>query len=530
MKPRTWRSLHSALEMALPCSREDMSAFLLREYDQYKLLLDMFTPPSDASKNQILASSKDNTPIMLDGAHIIVKQKEADFVLSISNLLKLDEVLALAITRSYVREERLDPHGSLRPGIAKSVIKYNDELMDKVAEHYFDERIECLAVIATLIRTSQDETHKHHETALTIVERLIQDHLLYKVSGQFKEATERKISDLVEASSRRTSLWTRQALKEQKALLDILFHLFYNAPEPPDAVKTMEILADVYFGRKQANDQFFDEVGGKLLQQVCEMCVVVAIEIMNLEEVLNLDLMGDDVFQMSPPKNETLLTTPAALVQITKLLQNMANLLARESQVQMYANDAAPVLLAWAAYGFQISEPLKDSDEYYQKLVDLMTGRRPDEDTTFVPSIFFNVASHAGALEYIYNVVKGPLCQEESGPSALGYKCVIKGLLMLLMVAVPDSIRPHLNLVLECLGELCSGNESLSKQFWDEDYLFDERREIIDWPRSRFPFTAVPIIKFLTALSSSNATATFVYRYFKTLPTFIASALNPRML
>ncbi|TPX44193.1 hypothetical protein SeLEV6574_g04645 [Synchytrium endobioticum] len=517
----TWRSLHFTIDLPRDSNYKDVATFLNQDYDQYKQLLDLFAPPSESSKAQVLASSKGDTSIVLDGAPIAVQPEEANFVLSMSNLLKIDEIIALAITRSYVRDEVLDPHGSVRPGVAKSAIRYNDELMDKVAEYYFDERTECLAVIAALLRTAQDEGHQYFEIASSIVGRLRSDSLLARVLRQFKESADRKISDLVEGSPRRLSLWTRQLLKEQKALLDILFHMFFLVPEPHDVVKTMEVLTDVYFGRKQASAQFFDESSGKVLQQVCEMCVVVALELLNLEEVLNMDLMGDDVFQLSPPRNETLLSTPAALVQITKLLQNVANPLARESQAQMYANDAAPVLLAWAAYGFQIAEPIKDADESYQPVVDVMTSKRPDEDTTFVPSIFLNVAQHVGALQYIHDFLKGPLCQDES-PSKHAYKYVVKGLLMLLAVAVPESIRPQLNQVLECMSEIYTGFDSVAKQFWVEDYQMEERRDIIDWPRSRFPFTAVPLIRLLTALTSSS-TATYVYRYFKSLPTFTAS-------
>ncbi|TPX38334.1 hypothetical protein SmJEL517_g00327 [Synchytrium microbalum] len=517
---RTWRDLHAALESIDLASQQEMANFLDAEYEHYKLLLDMFTPPNPASKAQILAAvASDATPIILDGATAKVIQEEAQFAFGVSALLKLDEISALAMVRSYVRSEIDGAHGSIRPGVKTSTVKYNDELMEKVAELYFDERLEVLAVVAGLVKASQNDSHVHHATALETVERLVDDKILGRVLTQFKMSTEAKLSEQVESIPKRTAMWTRQALKEQKGLLHILVYLFYNPPEPQDAVKTIEVFTDLHFGRKQACSQLFDDAGSKLLHQVCELCVVISIEVMDLEEVLNLGVTGEDVF--AAPQNDTLISTPAALVQITRLLQNAANPLARESQSKMFANDAAPVLLAWAAYGFHIAEPIKASASY-QTLVDVMTAKRPNgpnEDTTLVPSIFFNIATHANALQYLVDLLKGPLCQDEG----LEYRCVIKGMLMLLLVAVPDSIRPHLEIMLEAMSAIVAGIPDLCKQFWEEDYRFEDRRDMIDWPRSRFPFTASPVIKFLTALASSNLTATYVYRYFRTLPTFTAS-------
>jgi hypothetical protein len=63
-------------------------------------------------------------------------------------------------------------------------------------------------------------------------------------------------------------------------------------------------------------------------------------------------------------------------------------------------------------------------------------------------------------------------------------------------------------------------NSQLALQFWQQDFYQDEKRSVLDTPRSRFPQQFAPLCQLLVSLCACGKSAEYVFTYFAQLETF----------
>ncbi|KAJ3414489.1 hypothetical protein HDV05_006491 [Chytridiales sp. JEL 0842] len=442
------------------------------------------------------------------GQSITLKSWEKNFVLQISDLLLLDEIQSYEMLRSCIRYELQAP--IVRTRYANFQLTYDNQLLDAVLTHYFEERQATLDVLGSLFRAAENASHPYHEEIRDFVADLIQakrDHkseFAMKILAQYKEAVTKRVPAHVETSSRRSVLWAKQYLLEQKGLLQLLFLMYYDIASvtPQEFLEIVEALNTSRFSMDQPNESLFEEDTHVLWKTISLLSGLVFITIMNLEKSLDadVDMQSDD--DASSPKDE--------FDEFRKQYQKTNTLLLKYMENSAsYANTIiGPVYLTWGSFLQRTSM----SDAHSRIQWDgTEIGR--------LSAAFISIANEINVFDYLENILRVYINTFDD-PNILGYKSVVKGLLVLFVTCFDVGNQSSFDSIVRCVSQLFADTAEVCEQFWIQDYPIAERRAILDSARARFPYESKPLLTFLCSLVADHQTAVYVFRYFKSLGSF----------
>lgn len=323
--------------------------------------------------------------------------------------------------------------------------------------------------------------------------------------------------------------WSKQYAREQKALLEVYFLLFYNKLFPTgqsfldilDAIRTTE------WGTKQVNDGFFDAEARAVVNDVSILLMVVAIENLNLEraaspKVTDLTIVPDadlDAVEMLHPQtlhkvHSTVIDIGSAFpIQSGPLLLAWSFILSRitESLTAVVLppkyNEVACELLPLDLHPRQTGAPSKHGNQSQQPVYQLLASHALGPSTSTLPTLY-QILTSSLLLPTLDNDV---LNQASVEPNVPGYLSVVRSLISALPLLVHPSFLPtstfdELVSVFAALYQNPAAS-MLRGHFWG---LFDEDGDdtavqgewmILDLAKNRFPAQMSPFIKILQALS-----------------------------
>ncbi|TPX61168.1 hypothetical protein PhCBS80983_g01289 [Powellomyces hirtus] len=435
-----------------------------------------------------------------------VKPK-ADFVVRMSKLMDLDEVQCEAILETCIKDDIEAP--AVRRHIDWSQLKeidYDDErLVVAVQQQYLNEREETLLTMAAIIRAADDEDHQFHH----IIREFVRSTFDTEGSGQrlhhqLKTAIEGRIPPDVAADTVWASTWAMQYVKEQRLILQIIFLVYYTVTpfQPADASALIcTIVEDFDFGRNQSNESLLDEESSTMSKHVSDLCVMVAIQVVRVTK-----------FQ----ENEDTLPTSEG----EKAMKEIHLAMDRRALASSGRGDpVGPVLLAWGLLVQQLYSAEIEGYEDYADAEHFTEASNTAKNSWKNPQIMIQQAyMYYEAVAYLVVALQGPMVVDEH--VALGYKSLIKDLITRLQSTVQNaSSLPGREDLVECMTLVFANEEQLSLEWWEYDYSIRERRSLLDAARTAFPVDFVSLIRLLASLTSSAQTATYVFRYFKSLST-----------
>ncbi|KAJ3085558.1 hypothetical protein HK102_014055 [Quaeritorhiza haematococci] len=523
---RTRRALFETVEVASKgCSPDRLGEILVEKFDTLRLVLDSYKSPNPASRKAIETNQH----------KFDLQPGEKEFVFRISSLLDLDEVQSFHMLRSCLRNEIQSPISHIRYGAVR--LTYDDQLLDAVANHYLEEREATLLLFGALLRASDDESHAYYQQAAQFVsdllgegattdeEGLVVDSLgnafIDRIIDQFKRLLTKRIPPQIEPHPKRAVRWARQYLQEQKGLLEILFLTYYDRVQctPSRAISLMEMFVESRFALSQANESLFGADVQRLWTEVSHLCVLVALEVMNLEAA------ADHHAELSDePTGSSFLDAPEEVVKMTNVLGRIVTDRRPPSGGERDVDAHGPVLLGWGSLLQRITGFLENAVGAdgipcaYQNLAAMLNIGTPQGAA--VPQILVQRAYGSNALSYIYRSLTQFSCYTDDDNNALGYRSVIKGLMTLFMVCFPINKLPQYELFVECTIALYNNTPELCIQFWEQDYPIEERRSLLETTRNRFPLQFSPFVRLLKALIGNKQTAIYVFRYLKSMSTF----------
>ncbi|KAJ3122894.1 hypothetical protein HK100_011797 [Physocladia obscura] len=449
-----------------------------------------YKPPSAASRKKVEAGK-----LNYHGTEITIKASEQQNVLTFSALADLDEQQSFVVLRDFLHSQ-LKLTGS---GVMISAVDLNAAL-----NFYSEERCALLQSLAALIRAAQDDLHPYQSIIGLFISEITQSESFVKnILQQFMAKITARIPTFLEQQNRRAVMWATQNMREQKALLELLFLVYYDelVCDTDQAVEIISKIDSVRFGLKQPNSPLFEDEGHLLWKDVVHLCVLICLAVLNLEQITG----QDDGMETEI----ALVKYPNHMVTLTKLFANYLSA-TNPSEGQVFS----PLILCWSC----ILQKISENAEAVQNLKDNGIS------ATKASQSFIKSADSLGVFEYIEASIKS-YAVLKNNPIILGYKSVFKGLLTLFITCFNVDETPKFHNLIECFVQLFQESPEICEQFWLQDYPLPDRRSLLDAARARFPYEQKSFVKLFGSLCSSR-TATFVFEYLKSIQTFTGTYEN----
>ncbi|GAA5840892.1 hypothetical protein JCM9279_001252 [Rhodotorula babjevae] len=521
----TWSQALVLLESPSPNGVPPSASYFLRAHlDQLQRPHDPF-PPSQHSKTQLQS-----------GTLTLAKRQVA--------VSKPDQQLALDVATRFSCDELEAYHALTHARRAKGAHsdKLAEDEWDRVTAWLFEERMAVLAVIALLLRSHDDPDNACYELAVELVPEIVTPSFTSSLLAAFTRRTAQHLPDAVRPSRTHSAFWTKQLVREQRTLLELVF-LAYYSPRPADGLELARVLEAIKatdFGQRQELFGHFDAEAQGVVREIGDLLVVIALEACNLEVAMELE------YPIGAPGEATVDASsvyhPANLVKVTELVEGL---------VGLDAERASPILLAWAFLLSKVTASLLERgvpEAYHDWAEQSLRVEAPQASSSRSSStqpLFQLYAAHAlspasAFFPALLSILRSPLlghsAQRESfsaaanhEPNAIGYLSVLRGL----VVSIPNLVRlpflssTQLSALYDAYAALYgnAASASMCSNFWteqavlnaaldgdDESSMLLERSaqstgesDIVDLARSRFPLQFGGLTGLVRALCAGAA-------------------------
>ncbi|KAI8141129.1 nucleoporin subcomplex protein binding to Pom34-domain-containing protein [Fennellomyces sp. T-0311] len=512
------------------CSIDQLQTLLAENTKNLSLGLDAFTPPSSSSRSKVTTGSS----VSIDGKTIKLDQAEKDFIVKASEALQLNELTCATLWSTYKQE-----HGIQQ-------ISEPQQHSESFTAFYYDDRIYMLQSIASLLRVETQKDHAFVTIASDTIKQLVNDDFAERLLSQLKKLVRAAVPQ--QMSTADATEWAKQNLKEQRALLEVLFLVYYSRPCPPKfALSLLQEFEASSFGMQPTFGYILTGEGEELRDQVSQLCMLLSVQSLTLGRL------------RSSPTNDTLIRSPSIVAKMSQV----ARFLGSEQEHSVF-------LLAWSYVLSVIDSMLSDIDcpSEYQEVQSFIDGTVPVSEinlltdrpvrvsravttknpttgvTQRIPSIemgprayrlFAGRAVRLDVFSTIGNILDGRMCGDDE-PNGFGYRDVIKTELSTFLSTtepwnLPDTSYSSL---IQCASKLFQGQSDLTASFWTNSN--DPMATLIAYSRSRFPLYFSDFAQLLSSLSGgrtdpkdiqSEESAKKVFDYLKTMPTLTAMLKDP---
>ncbi|KAK4331772.1 nucleoporin [Rhodotorula toruloides] len=468
-------------------------------------------PRSTQSKTQ-LASGK----LELAKRQVEVAKEEQTAALEVADRFSLDEVEAFLAVRSARREK----------GKAKA---------EKLSEDEWD-RVTAL----TNSSADDDTTHPCYDLASTLLPSILSDTFTSTLLSAFASRTSQSLPEAVRASPAHSLFWTKQLVREQKALLELVFLVYYS-PRPadgPELARVLDIIKSTEWGQRQELFGYFDAETQGMEKELADLLTLIAIEAMNLENAMEQEYpIGAPGEQGVDPKS---IFAPAHLIKVNEAV---------EALVRLDSERSSPVLIGWAFLLSKVTTSLLERgvpESYHDFAEQSLRVEAPSSSSSrsSTQPLFQLYAAHAlspasSLFPVLLSILRSPLlgqsAQRESfssfavtEPNAVGYLSVLRGLVTSLpnLIRLPFLTSTQLNGLYEVFSALYGNPSSalLCAQFWEDQavvaaaeaapetsMLLDRtaqsagEAEIVELARSRFPIQFGGLVSLVRSLTAGVA-------------------------
>ncbi|KAJ3034619.1 hypothetical protein HK097_004446, partial [Rhizophlyctis rosea] len=489
--------LKSALLAAKTPDQNTLAAQLAANKEIITLVLDWYKPPSDDSRKKV----ESGKVVLSSGKPAEVTGATRDFVLKTSKLLDLDEVQTFEMTYLFIEEARNRPTNLREVNINK--LTFDDNVTLLVMKHYMNERLETLRLLLTILQEASDEDNPSFQTVkdfLTDANILdTNESFTTRLLAQLHHAFTKRVPFEMQRTSNWGFEWAMHWLKEQQSILEVLFLFHYHSCPPKSAVKIMTTLTEFSFGIDQPNRTLFD---AELLQQrtqVSDLAVMVALEVLNLEPVLERRVHARDDANAT-----TIGESIPSLLQISTLIREIGK------SVQSGTREPDPrgvILLAWSLLLSMLPHPLTGE---YGKIA----------GPAFCQELAQFGYEKLGAVQYLLQMQQG---QSSRGNDALklAFGSVMKGFLMMLLTVQNVAQLPDGEVLVDVFAGVFEGREELALHFWWVDYADRERRSLLEGAKMGFPVEPEAYLRLLRSLCGDVKTARLVFNHMKQLENYL---------
>ncbi|KAG2230217.1 hypothetical protein INT48_002087 [Thamnidium elegans] len=510
----TYRKLFDTIERGVEqCSTDRLQTLLEEKKDQLKLGIEAFGEASSQSRSKISSGSS----VTVDGKSIKLEQNEKDLIYKISDITNLNELQCAQLWEAY-RQENKDAVTRFKND--GQTLCEHVELIMNVINFYYEDRISLLECIGSLQRIALDETHPYSAIAADTVNKLRDDNSTppfnQRLFAQFSKLVRSNVPNRTYSFSGWAIVWAKQNLREQKALLEIIFLFSLTNTFVPSFIFSIiqEFEADS-FGVLQAFGYVLDDEGSKLRESVTNLCILLSTNLI-VPSTLTVDT------KLSPT-GQDLIDKPEFITKINQVALYLGNRI-----------EHAPFLLAWsffitcldcALYGDNsatvpqnykeveliirgeqsiatdvlINRPTVNGTEFEDER-QISIQQRPNMDRIYLGrSLKLNV------FDVLTCVLESDVCDEED-VNNFGYRSALRTLLKAFLSATRPNYIPiesYASLIKAyCL--VFKDQAALCDSFWNEDFIKDDPNSLLSTARGRFPVYFTDFTQLLSALTGGK--------------------------
>ncbi|RCI04708.1 hypothetical protein CU098_007304 [Rhizopus stolonifer] len=507
------------------CSTDRLQTLVEEKKEQLKLGLEAFGEPSSQARQKFSTTS-----IVVDGKTIKLDQKEKDLVFKLSDMLHINELQCASLWDTF-RQSSNDKDDY--------PLVENVPLILDFVSFYYEERLSLLQFISSLKRIALDKDHSYFSIADSILLESLSERFFSQYVKLLRTSAPKHLQ---QTSPQWPLIWVKQNLKEQKALLEIVFLCNLTQPFTPKFILSIiqEFEAN-NFGSLLTFGYLLDEEAHVIHREVINICIVLSI---NLIAPLTLSVG----LKLNPEQeNQTLLNTPDIITKINGIVSFMGE-----------SKEHAAFLLGWSFFLTCLDTALAEdatARPNYSKVVEMIEGKQTINseiliDRPLVNGIqVYNPTSRKTCIqqsphldrilagrslklnvfETLTGILESGICSEED-PNNHGYRNTLRVLLnSFLSVTRPNYIpmESYASLVnTYCL--VYKSQPELCRLFWEQDFSKHNVFSLLATARGRFPVFFTDFIQLLSAVSgapgeeaakSDEGSALEVFNYLYMLPT-----------
>ncbi|XP_074329282.1 uncharacterized protein LOC141666927 isoform X2 [Apium graveolens] len=413
------------------------------------------------------------------GSHTLNVQPELK-----ASALELSSVLCLDEVQSYLLVKRTNEGNTSASANSVSVP------LHLVMLQYYIERqclLKCtrqILMYALYDGTGEKEVQAMRDQTQKLVDDRLENKLLFVLEDLLSSTYPENMSvDFF-------TLWAEETLIEDNLVLDILFLAYYesfctcNGKQWKKLCLLYEgILSGGYnFGKLALSTEAIHSIFHAKVQ-----LLLILMETLDLEYVLQM-VHDETTFRQG--------ITTFSLSDIQEIDAIISGFTVFENK------EAGPLILTWAVYLCLVSSLPKK--EEYEALLEI-------DHVSYVRQAF-----EAGSLSHLVDILQSNILKDSDGPCA-GYRSVLRTFMSCFIASYEISLQLEDNnfkLILDILGNIYRGEESLCCQFWDKDSFIDGPiRCLLCNLEGEFPFRTVELIRLLSALCEGTWPAECVYNF-----------------
>ncbi|KZT70286.1 hypothetical protein DAEQUDRAFT_667965 [Daedalea quercina L-15889] len=505
----TYEQLHSILQGQFEGNTLDQIAEILKpRITQLRNVAEPFGKPSDASRKKV-----DSGLVTLrDGVVIRVEPEDKECVFAISARFDIDEVDALILLRSFLFNE------GAPESISREGVNLVDELVEAITPFYYTQRIFVLRALIPLFRADEMEDATTHSLASEYLPSILPDGGAFAETllDEYAKKVNATLPESLANNPRQAAVWTRQNMKEQVALLEVLFWTMwsYASRTGPLVARIYETAYGTDLGERQQNlTLLLDDEGVQLRRDCAALWILITIEVLELERVAEqggISLAPDAV------DPQIYWSSPESLKRIHELVVSHGD------------SHYACTFMAWAFVLSRLSKAASDTRDLppaYQPFFDLLLpqqGRSYSKDREPVHVLMARTCldPDVGLFQLMHTLLTAsPVFVTAaawragtsiSDPNAVAYRAVLKGLVIAITELAPVELIPDFDSFVEVWIALFGRSESRSvmgicRQFWQADWSEGiARRAVLDVARSRYPIQFRPLVRLLRAMTAAG--------------------------
>ncbi|KAI9010899.1 nucleoporin subcomplex protein binding to Pom34-domain-containing protein [Phycomyces nitens] len=534
----TYQKLFDTIERGVDqCSTDLLQTLLEEKSNSLSLGLKAFNEPSSQSRLKL----KVGTNISIEGKTIVLNKEEVELVQTLSIFLDLNELQCALLWNAYRQENDNDLES------AKMIYGYqmceDTELILRFTIYYFQDRIAILQCVTSLIRISREPSHPYTQIAKNTVQAInVHAEFADRMISQLKTLVRFDVPSQFFANPLWAATRARQNLKEEIAILEMLFIIHAFEPCPPKRVFTIiqEFEANC-FGIHQTCGRLLSHQDADLFNRLSFMCELVAVQVLGLER-LAIEIIGDG----QAGQEKTLLQSPEIIIDINSVVAFLGN-----------SASHSTFMLAWSYFLCCLNSKLATSNgalgayEDVQKLFkgtltvtpakllpspplvdganyEDLTRKKPIiNQTADVFGLYASRSIRLNVFDHITEILQSVVCSEEN-PN----KTTCRNTLRILINSILSWTRPcflpskSYPSLIKCTQLLFENEAELCAKFWKQDFVPNDPLSLIATARKRFPVRFLDFTQLMSSLTGSaenieisKESAKNVFDYLTILPT-----------
>nr|XP_043624466.1 uncharacterized protein LOC122596031 [Erigeron canadensis] len=474
----------SQLPLSLENKLKDNHSWLLNS-------VSMFKPPNQKSKEAL-----DSPQIQVGSHRLNIDTKFKELALQISSSLHLDEVQSYILVERSCECDTTDLL-ALEPLHLKVMLQY-----------YIERQCVLKSTLQILMLSLYDEDGSTTgRTVREVALKLISDGLENRLMSVIESLLSATYPESMDVDA--FTLWAEEILIEDNLVLDILFFAYFesfctcNGKQWKKLCLLYEsmIYGSCNFGKLGISTEAVQSISHAKVQML-----LILIETLHLERLLQM--VHDEI----PFRNGNI---SFAIIDIQEVDVIISGLDAFETK------EAGPLILTWAIFLCLVAS-LPEKEEHNVLMEIDHTG-------------YVRQAIGAASLNYFHEILNSSILKDSEG-SIAGSRSVLRTFISAFIASYEISLQlgdNNLKLILNILGQIYRGEESLCVQFWDRDSFIDGPiRSLLYNLEGEFPYRTVELVSLLSALSEGAWPAECVYNFLDKsagLSTLVELRGNPKI-